>query len=210
MKAVIYARVSTANQETQRQINDLTDFANKNNYEVVKVYQEKISGTSKIAHRKEVNELINFIDSEKIKMILVSEISRLGRSAFDIQNLLNQLSEKNINVYFQNYNSFLLDENGNLSLLTKIFTDLTANFAEMERANLSERTRAGLREAVRKGKILGRPKGKETPEQFLKKYTEVVKCLKLGLSIRKTARAGQTSIQTVQKVKKVMNQLNMI
>ena len=87
----------------------------------------------------------------------------------------------------------------------KLVSDVLANVAQMEREQISERVKSGLAEAKRKGKILGRPEGTtKGKEDLLKEYKGVVKQLKEGLSIRKTAAFCGVSAATVQKVKKAM------
>jgi len=78
-------------------------------------------------------------------------------------------------------------------------------FAQMEREHLSERTKAGLRETRRKGKILGRPKGnKQKQADFIKKYKKEAYYLKQGLSLREIQKLTGTSINTIQKLRKVI------
>lgn len=209
MKTVIYARVSTPKQEYTQQIHQLKEFADSKNYQVVKIFSEQLSGTKKIASRKEAQELLRFVAQEKVQLILVTEISRLGRNALDIQNLLGEFAENQVNVYFQNVGMYLLDENGNYSILTKIFLDLTASFAQMEREQLSERTKAGMAEARRKGKIIGRPQGATQSETTtLEKYPHVIKYLQRNLSLREIRQMTGVSLNTIQKVKKIYQKQN--
>ena len=82
MRAVIYARVSSTNdrQHTDRQVIDLSDFASRNNYEVVKVFEEHISGAVKNTERPVLLECLEFAESNSIDVVLCSELSRLGRN----------------------------------------------------------------------------------------------------------------------------------
>lgn len=204
MKTVIYVRVSTVRQEYTQQINQLKEFAESKNYDVVKVFSEQLSGAKKIASRKEAQELLTFVEVEKVDLILVTEISRLGRNAIDIQNLLDQFAQQKINVYFQNIGMYLLDEKGAFSILTKIFLDLTASFAQMEREQLSERTKVGMADARRKGKIIGRPKNSIKSEaEVFEKYKHLTRYLDLNLSLREIRKITGFSLNTIQKVKKI-------
>jgi DNA invertase Pin-like site-specific DNA recombinase len=204
-KAVIYSRVSTEKQDYQRQVNDLQDFAQKNGFEVVKVFSEKISGTQKIAKRKEASELFEFVEANQIKLVLVSEISRLGRSAIDVQNTIDKLiNDLKVNIYVKQQAFFLLDEKGKYTALSKMFVDMLANFAQMERETLVERINSGLSEAKRKGIVLGRPKeSKKKDLDFLKENKKALEQLKNGQSIRNTAKICDIAPGTVVKVKKM-------
>ena len=93
--AVIYARVSSTNdrQNTQRQIDDLTRFANSNDYDIVGTYEEHISGATKNENRAVLMECINYCIENKVNYILLSELSRLGRSTLQVLKSLEMLHE---------------------------------------------------------------------------------------------------------------------
>lgn len=73
MKVVIYARVSTLAQEYDRQIDELKDYAKRMNYQVVKVFSEKISGAKKIADRNALSELLDYVRNNKVDKVLIYE-----------------------------------------------------------------------------------------------------------------------------------------
>lgn len=205
-RAIIYSRVSTEKQDYKRQVNQLKQVAQKEGYEVVRVFSEKISGTKKMAGRKEAKELFDFVQTEKIDLIFVSEISRLGRSAIDVQNNIDKLvNEMKVNIYVKQQGLYLLDEKGKYTALSKMFVDMLANFAQLERETLSERIKSGLEEARNKGKVLGRRKGStKSNTKLLKEYKNVVKQIKEGQSLRNAAKICNVSVNTVRKVKKAM------
>ena len=84
--AVIYARVSSSNdrQNTQRQIEDLTQFASRNDYQLMGTYEEHISGATKNENRLVLMECINYCIENKVNYLLLSELSRLGRSTLQV------------------------------------------------------------------------------------------------------------------------------
>lgn len=90
----IYARVSSSNgtQDYQRQINDLTAFASQNNCEVVKVFAEMVSGAKKNTERPAMMELIDFVNSNTIDKVLVTELSRLGRDTLQTLQTIELLN----------------------------------------------------------------------------------------------------------------------
>lgn len=205
MKAIIYARVSTAKQELDRQINELKAYAKKNEMELVQVFTDTQSGKSKAATRKASSEMFAFIQSEKIDIVLVSEISRLGRNSFDVQRTVNEIvNVQGIDLYLHQQNMRARDRDGKINFVFKLITDILANLAQLEREQLSNRVKSGLKEARRKGKKLGRPKGAENSEAILLKYPEIQKRLRQKNSLRDIAKLCKTSVNTVQKVKKAM------
>ena len=86
MKAIIYARVSstTDRQNTERQISDLTKYAEYKGMEIVNVFEEKVSGAKKNNERPIFVEALNYCKANKIDMLLVSELSRLCRKAYEV------------------------------------------------------------------------------------------------------------------------------
>ena len=103
MKAVIFTRVSSTNnrQNTERQVSELMAFAKSNNYEVVQVYEEKISGATANKDREVLQACIEYVTTNKIDAILVSEFSRLSRSVWELLELIKTFKDLNINVIFQ-------------------------------------------------------------------------------------------------------------
>ena len=88
----------------------------------------------------------------------------------------------------------------------KLIISVLGNISEMERETMLERQREGIEIAKAKGKYAGRVRGsKEDEKEFLDKYPKVIKELKAGTSLRKTAKLTDTSLNTVQKVKKYLN-----
>ena len=87
MKVVIYSRVSTSIQDYTRQTEELLEFSNKMNYEVVSTFEEKISGGKTNEERPELMKMINYIKSNKIDKVLCWELSRIGRNTIFVQQL---------------------------------------------------------------------------------------------------------------------------
>ena len=99
---------------------------------------------------------------------------------------------------------------GKRNPIAQFMFTLLAEFARMERETLRERILSGMEEARRQGKHLGRPDGSlENRETFLKKYPSVVRNLRQGISVRKTAKICDTSINTVRKVNDYLNPKNL-
>lgn len=205
-EAIIYSRVSTNKQDTSRQINDLKEWASRNGYNVAETFTDQTSGKTAAKNRKGIKQMYEYIEGNKIDLVLTSEISRLGRSAIDVQNNIHSIVfDLGLNLYIHQQGMTARNKNGAVNSAFKLVSDVLANVAQMEREQISERVKSGLVEAKRKGKILGRPNGStKSKRDILKQYKAVVKQLNDGQSIRNAAKICGVSNNTVQKVKRAM------
>ena len=205
MKAAIYARVSsiTERQSTQRQVNDLKDYATYAKMEVVKVFEEKISGAKKNAERPILQQALEYCKAEQVDMLLVSELSRLGRNSFEVLETIKGLVDAKINLYLQKEKITLLDDNGEPSIFAPIMLATLSTCAQLERENIKFRLNSGRNQYIARGGKLGRKVGSvKTKEQKKEEYGEVISLLKKGYSIRNIAKLCHVSNSTIQRVKK--------
>lgn len=203
--AAIYARVSstTDRQNTERQVKDLTAYADRSNLNLVKVYEEHISGAKKNAERPVLTDCIEFCKENHVGTLLVSELSRLGRNTFEVLATVRDLVDSNINVYFQKEQMHLLDANGKPSMFTPILIATLGTCAELERENIYYRLNSGRRLYIEKGGQLGRKKGSvKTHEQKEEQYKDVLVYLRKGYKIAEIAKLTDTSESTVQRLKR--------
>ena len=203
--AVIYARVSSTNdrQNTQRQIEDLTRFANSNDYNIIGTYEEHISGATKNENRTVLMECINYCIANKVNYILLSELSRLGRSTLQVLKSLEMLHEAGVSVYIQNLGIYTLNATGEANPIASIMVTVLAEMANIERSNIVYRLNSGRESYIANGGKLGRKKGSiKTTEQKKEEYKEVISFLKRGYSVRNTATLSNVSVSTVQRVKR--------
>lgn len=204
MKAVIYARVSstTDRQNTERQVKDLTKYANAMQMEVVQVFEEKISGAKKNFERPILMDALDFCKKNNVGMLLVSELSRLGRNAFEVLETVKELIDNKINLYMQKEQFTLLDSEGEPSIFAPIMLATLSTCAQLERENIKFRLNSGRAQYIADGGKLGRKVGyRKSSEQKQSEYKEVVKELKRGTSIRRTAKLCDVSVSTVQRLK---------
>jgi len=199
MAKVKYIRVSTEEQNIERQIKNAKDFS--------KVYIDKISGAISFSDRKEAKKLLRDIDAGLVSEVHISSIDRLGRNILDILTVLNFLYEKSVTLFVENIGMYsIIDDKPNP--VFKMIVSVLGNVAEMEREYLRERQRQGIDIAKAKGTYKGRLYGsKMTGEQLIAKYRVVVKELESGQSLRRAALLGGCSLGTAQKIKKIINKI---
>jgi DNA invertase Pin-like site-specific DNA recombinase len=199
MKAIIYSRVSHQTGSTDRQVNELRDVEG---YQIQKTFKESISGyTRSIEERPELTKALKYVDDNSIEVIMVHEISRLGRRTSEVLTLLDTLKSKGIKVYVKSL-GILINGNGATEAINKLIITLMADLARMESEQMSYRIKSGLQERKRKGLTIGRQYGtKESKEKFLQKHTKVVRYIEKGESIRWISTQLKMSPTTVQKVK---------
>ena len=174
--------------------------------EISKVFEEKISGAKKNSERPVFVEAINFCKTNKVDILLVSELSRLGRNAFEVLETVKQLVDEGINLYMQKEQFTLLDEEGKPSMFAPIMIATLSTCAQLERENIKFRLNSGRQLYIEKGGKLGRKEGsKKTTEQKQEEYKQVLKELKRGTSIRKVAKLCDVSVSTVQRLKAEFN-----
>jgi DNA invertase Pin-like site-specific DNA recombinase len=204
-RAVAFTRVSTntGRQDTKRQVDDVLSFCEKK-YSVVEVIEEKQSGAKKNKDRVAIQRLIQLAENGKVDVIVISELTRLGRKPFEVESLIERLSELNVAVEILNLGVKTLDENGKRTPVIDLIVSVMNQFGAMERTHIIERIKSGQKRAKEiLGKHIGRPFNSiETKENFLSKYKPAIRDIKNGLSIRKTARLHEISIPTVMKLRR--------
>lgn len=204
--AVIYARVSSVSdrQSTDRQVADLRAFAQREGIEVVGEYEEHGSGARE--DRPELLRCVEFLRRGGCSSLLVSEISRLGRTVKGVVNTIDELTKVGVNVYFQDINLWTLLPDGSENPMAKIILTVLALGAELERKSIVGRLNSGRERAKAKGVRMGRPCGsKMSDRDLLEKYSAVAKKLRKGMPMRDVAKLCGVSMTTVKKVKKVCN-----
>lgn len=204
MKAVIYARVSSTNdrQSTDRQVLDLQAYANNKGYEVVEVFTEHISGAKKNSERPILCECLNFCETNQIDTLLISELSRLGRNVDEVLHNVRFCKNNHINIYFQKENIDIFNSDGTENPFLTIMIAVLGTCASMERENIKFRLNSGRAKYIADGGKLGRKVGSiKTADKKQKEYKQVLKELKKGTSIRRTAKLCDVSISTVQRLK---------
>ena len=208
MNAVIYARVSSTNdrQSTDRQVLDLNSYALKNDINVVKTFEEHISGAKRNEERPILCECLNYCVENKTDMLLISELSRLGRNVDEVLANVKFCKDNNLNIYFQKENLSIFQADGTKNPFLNIFISVLGTCAEMERENIKFRLNSGRAKYIADGGKLGRKEGYRKPKERKEvEYKEVIKELKKGTSVRRTAKLCDVSVSTVQRIKAEFN-----
>ena len=202
--AVIYARVSSVGdrQNTDRQISDLLDYVEYQKLELCKIYEEHISGAKKNSERPVLQQAIEFCKSNKVSILLVSELSRLGRNAFEVLATVKDLIDSGVNLYMQKEQLTLLDAEGKPTMFAPIMIATLSTCAQLERENIKFRLNSGRKLYIERGGKLGRKVGStKTTEQKREEYRDIISYLKRGYSVRNTAKLSGKGISTVQRIK---------
>ena len=202
--AVIYARVSSVGdrQNTDRQISDLLDYVEYQNLELCKIFEEHISGAKKNVERPILQQAIEFCKSNGVSILLVSELSRLGRNAFEVLATVKDLIDSGINLYMQKEQLTLLDAEGKPTMFAPIMIATLSTCAQLERENIKFRLNSGRKLYIERGGKLGRKVGSiKTMEQKREEHRDIISYLKRGYSVRNVAKLTNKGISTVQRIK---------
>lgn len=209
-QAVIYSRTSSTGskadrQDYTRQINDLKKYCKQNNLQVVEVIGEKVSGSTKNENRPGINRILQLAEAHKIDAVVCSELSRISRTPYEAQTLIEQLTELKVCLHVQNLNLRTLDDKGKRNPITDLIMAVVNQFSAVEKSFLVQRIKSGQEKARKEGKIIHRPKGStESKEQFLSKHKAAAKDLAAGLSLNKTAKLHDISVPTCIKIRRAI------
>ena len=187
----IYCRVSTTDQSCERQAQDLLVYAKKAGFKVVGVWKETASGTKQ--NRVERQKVMALAQARKIDAILVTELTRWGRSTLDLIQTLQDLQAWDVSLIAQTGLQFdLATPQG------RLIAQLMAALAEFERDLVSERVRSGLAAAKARGKVLGRQLGQRTKSDRL--APQVIQMVEDKVSYRTIAHDLKLSKTTVTEI----------
>ena len=192
-RAALYCRVSTADQSCARQERDLTAFAHRAGYDVVDVFKETGSGVK--VDRVERRKVLALAQRREIDAVLVTELSRWGRSTTDLLATLKELEARRVSVIALNGMAFDLGTPHGRMIATVL-----AGIAEFERELIQERIRSGIAAAKARGKRLGRQPGQRPKSDRL--APKVLALIGQGRSYRLVGRELGLSKNTVADIVK--------
>ena len=174
MKSAIYARVSTDDQTTENQVLELRKASERMGWTVEEVFTDTISGAK--SKRPQLDLLMQSVIRKEFDVVMIWDVSRLGRSLQHLVTLLSDFHAKSVDLYIHQQGIDTTTPSG------KMIFQLCGVFAEFERSILQERVKAGLERARAQGKTLGRPKVPPIKVRKIKELREQ------GLSYRAIAK----------------------
>jgi DNA invertase Pin-like site-specific DNA recombinase len=205
MKVVIQSRVSTIIQENKRQVQELSEYASKMGWEVVKVFEEKISGGKKNEERPILLEMIQFVKENQVDKVLCWELSRIGRNSLEVLKTIELLNENCISLFIKNYNIETLNDKCEINPLSQFMIQILTSVSQMERSQIRQRIKSGYDSFRKNGGKVGRKNGFiKDKETLLNQHKDIVKYLRQGQSVRNTMKLTGKSSGTVQKIKNLI------
>ncbi len=194
-RVAIYCRVSTSDQDVARQERDLLEHSERAGYDVLGIYKETLSGIRKARGKQPVERarVMALAQRREIDAVLVTELTRWGRSTQDLMNTLGELASWDCSLIAQSGLTFDLS-----TPQGRLVASLMASLAEFEHDLLGERVRSGIAAAKARGQTFGRPKG---PRPSDRHAPEVIRLAdEEGLSQRAIAARLQISKTTVNQI----------
>jgi putative DNA-invertase from lambdoid prophage Rac len=192
-RVALYCRVSTADQSCARQERDLAAFAERSGYKVVGTFKETGSGVK--LDRTERRKVMALAQARQVDAVLVTELSRWGRSTTDLLATLKELETRRVSVIALNGMAFDLSTPHGRMIATVL-----AGIAEFERELIQERIRSGIAAAKARGKRLGRQFGQRPKSDRL--APKVLALIRQGRSYRLIGREVGLSKNTVADIVK--------
>ena len=180
-KIVAYIRTSTDKQDLNHQKLEILEFARKKSLHVDDFIEITIS-SRKTSKQRRIDELLEHL--VEADTLIVTELSRLGRSTAEVIGLINGLIQRNIRIMIIKQGMDIEQQN----MQSKVMVTLFSLFSELERDLVSLRTKEALAAKKAQGQILGKPKGTIQKSKFDVDIDKIKELLALGLSVRKTAK----------------------
>lgn len=206
-QVAILARVSTQGQDYERQVVELTDYCQRMNWEVVKVFAAKVSGASKLADREEISALVEYVKEHRLNRVVCLSIDRLGRNTLEALKVINYLNEHQISLHIKNYNLNTLNPDGKVNPVASLICTILLEIASMERLTIKERMESGRNQYIARcrkyGIKMGRPATyRKSDETYKDQYQKEISLLRKGISLRNVQKITGTSIGTLQRLKR--------
>lgn len=179
-KTIAYIRTSTDKQDLNNQKLEIFEYARRNQLEVDDFIQMSIS-SRRTSKERRIDEMVEALDGADT--LIVTELSRLGRSTAEVIGLVNELIQKQVRVIAIKQSLDIKHHD----MTSKVMITLFSLFSELERDLISLRTKEALANKKAQGIQLGKPKGTIQKSKFDKYQEKIKELLALGLSVRKIA-----------------------
>jgi len=179
-KTIAYIRASTNSQDVKNQRHEILEYGHRAGIKVDE-FIETVVSSRRSSRKRRIDELQEKIENGDL--LIVTELSRLGRSTGEVILLINQLVASGINITIIKQNLHLGD--GHQDMTAKVMVTLLALFAEIERDFISLRTKEALASKKAQGVILGKPKGTIQSSMYDKDKSRIQELLELGVPQKK-------------------------
>lgn len=208
-KVVLLLRVSTNSQDYEYQRSTLTDICNRNNWEVVRTFENKVSGAKKNEEREEIVDLLDYVKNNDVDLVATTEISRVSRSTLEALKIIETLNENKVNLYLANYGIETLLPNGTVNPIARLILTICSEISAYERNLIRYRMKEGYDNYLKRRKEdpalrLGRMGYKKDEQSYKEEYQQELLLLRKGISLRNVQKITGTSIGTLQKIKKFL------
>ena len=204
-KVVLLCRVSTASQDYERQVSELTEFCQRADWQVAQVFANKVSGKLPVEQRPELLQMLDYVKLHRIKRVVVLEISRLGRNTLEELKVIQLLNDAGVSLYIKNYNLSTLDQNGKVNPVASLICTILLEVAQMERLTIIDRMSSGRDQYIKKcratGQKMGRPSTyRKSVEDYRRQYSKEISLLR-KMSLKNVSAITGTSINTLRRLK---------
>lgn len=208
-QVAILARVSTQGQDYERQVVELTDYCQRMNWKVVKVFANKVSGATRNADREEISGLVEYVKEHRLNQVVCLSIDRLGRNTLEALKVINYLNENGVSLHIKNYNLNTLNPDGKVNPVASLICTILLEIASMERLTIKERMESGRNQYIarcrREGVKMGRPSTyRKSDDAYKDQYQKEISLLRKGISLRNVQKITGTSIGTLQRLKRFL------
>ena len=208
-KVALLLRVSTNAQDYEYQHSTLTELCERKGWEVVKVFANKVSGAKKNEDRREIVELLDFVQNNQVDRVVATEISRIGRNTLEALKTIEILNEHKVNLYLANYNIETLTPNGEVNPIARLILTICLEISSYERNLIRYRMKAGYEDYLKRRKEnpelrLGRQGYQKSEDSYREEYAKELSLMRKGISMRNVRQLTGTSLGTLQKLKKYL------
>lgn len=202
MKAIIYTRVSTKSQNIERQLKELSSVCYQKSWKVYKKVSDTVSGAKPYTDKKGFSEVIESAKKKLFEVVVVHEISRLGRNTVDVLKCIQELNSFGVSVYIMNIDVIIKPDRADPS--ANLIVAVLASLATHERDLMRQRIISGLKAT---DKISGRRIGTEYDlNGYKKKYPIAVKLLEDNYNMKTVSELTRISYRTIQRINKKIKQ----
>lgn len=213
-QVVLLCRVSTASQDYERQVAELTEFCQRADWQVTRVFANKVSGKLPVEQRPELLEMLDFVRTNQINKVVVLEISRLGRNTLEALKVIQMLNDAGVSLYIKNYNLQTLDQNGKVNPIASLICTILLEVAQMERLTIIERMSSGRDQYIKKcketGVKMGRPSTyRKSLNDYRREYSKEISLLR-KMSLKNVSSITGTSINTLRRLRALFPDANCI